>query len=215
MATGLARRAIGAINVGELDEARAAVDEAQRIAADAPSSLLNAWVDEAVGRLATATGDVAGARAAHAAALRAYEEIGTDHDRCAVHLDLAAGAFAANELDRAVAELRLGLPPLAEAGVDRFVADGLDLAATLIAPSEPAVAAQIAATVDTFRRANGVVPTASARRRYDSWAPAVRAQLGERWESLWSSTAPRPASDELARATDVAMDALVRAPAHV
>ena len=152
LATGLARRAIGAINAGDLDEARIAVAEAQQIAAVAGSSLLIAWVSEAVGRLATATGDIVGAYVAHAEALQAYEEIGTDHDRCAVHLDLAVGALIAGELDRAAAELRLGLPALAAAGVDRFVADGLDLAAALIAPADAGSAAQIAATVDAFRR---------------------------------------------------------------
>ena len=177
--------------------------------------MLIAWVSEAVGRLATATGDIGGACAAHAEALLAYEEIGTDHDRCAVHLDLAAGALIAGELDRAAAELRLGLPPLAAAGVDRFVADGLDLAAALIAPADAAVGG-------ADRRHRRRVPPGKRRRRigrcttpFRRWATTAQLQLGAQWERIWSSSPPTGAGDDLADATEVAMDALAPTPVFV
>jgi hypothetical protein len=153
--------------------------------------MLTAWSMEAVGRLATARGDLEGARAAHDAALAVYAEIGTEHDRGAVHLDLAAGAYDCGEFDTAARELAEGLPALVDAGVDRFVADGLDVAAAIVAAAgDDHLAVQIAAATAAFRGVEGVVPSAAAQTRFDRWAGAARQRLGELWATQW-----RAASD--------------------
>ena len=212
LATGLARRAIGAINAGA---PRRGAARRRRGSADRRSrrELVAHRVGQR-GRRPPGDGDGRHRRRPRRPRRRrsqAYEAIGTDHDRCAVHLDLAAGALIAGELDRAAAELRLGLPALAEAGVDRFVADGLDLAAALIAPGGRRLGG-------ADRRHRRRVPSGQRRRRIGRprnaastrWAPAARARLGAEWERIWSSTPPAAAGDELADATEVAMGALAR-----
>jgi hypothetical protein len=156
LATGLARRAVGAVFAGDLVEAGRAADEAVVISRRVGSPMLIAWTMEATGRLATARHDRAAARAAHDEALLAYADIGTEHDRCAVHLDLAAAAHDAGDRAAAVHHLATGLRVLGAAGVDRFVADGLDLAAALAA--DGAVSWRSRRRLQaSFRRAHGLV----------------------------------------------------------
>jgi hypothetical protein len=119
-------------------------------------------------------------------ALAVYAEIGTEHDRRCVHLDLACGAYDSGELDTAAARLAEGLPALVDAGVDRFVADGLDVAAAIVAASgDDHLAVQIAGATAAFRGAEGVVPSAAAQTRFERWAGAARQHLGELWATQW------------------------------
>ena len=186
LGTGLARRAIGAVFAGDLAEATLAADEALSIARSSASPMLTAWAMEAAGRLATARGDLGAARAAHANALAAYAEIGTEHDRCAVHLDLAAGACDGGDLGTAAEELVAGLPALVEAGVDRFVADGLDVAAAVLAGAgEDELAVRTAGAAGAFRIQHGIVASKAAQARFGRWSVESQGRLGSRWSELW------------------------------
>lgn len=205
LATGLVRRAIGAVFAGEIAEAEVALAEALAIAEVVASPMLTAWSMEAAGRVATARGDVAAARRSHGAALAAYAEIGTDHDVCAVRIDLAAAAHDAGDLETAAAELCIALPQLVERRVDRFVADGLDVAAAVLASrGDDESAAHVWGTLESFRRRHGLVSSQAARTRFDQWSPAVRERLGEQWSMLCAAAEGRP----LAIAARVAMDRL-------
>ena len=66
--------------------------------------------------------------------------------------------------------LATGMRLLKAAGVDRFVADGLDLAAALLAADGAVeLAVAVAGSTASFSRAHGLVPAAAAAARARRW----------------------------------------------
>ena len=135
-----------AIAAGDIDRARSAADELERIAARFESKALVASAAHARGRVRLADGDATGAEQSLSEAVRLWNEVGAPYEAALARVDLADAHHASGSHERADLERQAARTILEEIEAAPTVSSSADVARHDTLDEQPA------ASVNDFRR---------------------------------------------------------------